>query len=122
MQILLMVKEGKVTAEEGLRLLEALEPGSKAAREVPVEASGEASGAPAKWLRVRVHDSKSGRSKVNVNLPVALLDIAGRFVKPEQMHGIDMNEVIKAIKNGAHGKIVDVTDEEEGVQVEVTIE
>jgi len=118
LQILQMVKDGKVSAEEGLKLLEALEP----RREAVNEPAPQYPGAPAKWLRVRVHDPKTGRSKVNVNVPIALLDIAGRFVKPEHMHGVDINAVIKAIKEGARGKIVDVSDEEEGVQVEVTIE
>jgi DUF4097 and DUF4098 domain-containing protein YvlB len=112
-QILKMVQEGKVTAEEALKLIEAVE-GSDAAVSVPKTS--------AQWLRVRVTDSKSGRPKVNVNLPLGLLSVVTKFVKLEDMGGVDINEILRLIKEGARGKIVDVEDEDEGVHVEVIIE
>jgi len=112
-QILKMVQEGKVTADEALKLMEALEgPDTGAAM----------SKTAAQWLRVRVTDSKTARPKVNVNLPLGLLSVVTKFVKMEDMGGIDLNEIIRLVKEGARGKIVDVMDEEEGVHVEVVIE
>jgi hypothetical protein len=38
------------------------------------------------------------------------------------MKDINMDEIMEAVKIGEHGKMVDVTDEEEGVHVEVMVE
>jgi DUF4097 and DUF4098 domain-containing protein YvlB len=113
LQILKMVQEGKVTADEALKLIEALE-SSDAGAGIPKTS--------AQWLRVRVTDSKTAKPKVNVNLPIGLLSVVTKFVKMEDMGGIDLNEIIRQIKEGARGKIVDVQDEDEGVHVEVVIE
>ena len=58
MKILKMIEEGKVSMEEGAKLLSAL---SNANRP-----SGGVSASSAKWLRVRVTDVASGRSKATV--------------------------------------------------------
>jgi len=113
LQILKMVQEGKITADEALKLLEALG-GPDTGTGMPKTA--------AQWLRVRVTDSKTGRPKVNVNLPIGLLSVVTKFVKMEDVGGIDLNEIIRQIKEGSRGKIVDVQDEDEGVHVEVVIE
>jgi len=67
MQILKMVSEKKITAEEGARLLSALEPEKKMGAAVVV-------GGPSspRWFRIRVTDLETGKSKVNVNLPMSL--------------------------------------------------
>jgi hypothetical protein len=46
----------------------------------------------------------------------------GSKFAPEEMAGIDVDEVIEAIKNGAEGKIVDVEDHEDGERVEIYVE
>jgi len=115
LQILKMVQEGKINADEALQLLNALEPEGAAL-------APQQKGQPAQWLKVRVTNPKSGKAKVNVNVPIALLDLATKFVKPEQVHGVDLREVIRLVKEGARGRIVDVTDEDTGETVEVLIE
>jgi hypothetical protein len=114
LQILKMVQEGKVSVEEAAQLLEAVEPAKAAAAQAPK--------GNAQWLRVRVTDGRSGRAKVNVNVPIGLLSIATRFVKSEHLQGVDLNEIIRLVREGAHGKIVDVQDPETGEQVEIVIE
>jgi hypothetical protein len=111
-----MVSQGTVTAEEGVRLLDALHeatPGSQPYREGAL-----------KWFRVRVTDLETGRSKVNVNLPLGLVKvgvkIGGKFA-PE-MGEVDWDEVMTAIQEGASGKLVDVEDIEDGEKVEVFVE
>ena len=103
LRILKMVEEGKVSASEGIALLEALGKERKAPPppSVPqpavnlvspangmapsrviaipsaptVEAPHQAGGfARPKWFKVRVTDLASGRSKVTVNLPLGLVD------------------------------------------------
>jgi hypothetical protein len=116
MQILKMIEEGKISAEEGTRLLSAL--GSKKAAPRPP------AGSPARWFRVRVTDMATGRSKVNVNIPMGLVNVGmkmgARFI-PETTD-IDLEEIAAQIRSGVHGKIIDITDEESGEQVEIFIE
>ncbi len=78
-----------------------------------------------KSLRVRVTDLKTGESKVNVNIPLSLVDMGmkiGAKFAPEAVEGLDMNQIIAAIKSGGEGKLVDVEDNEKGEHVEVFIE
>ena len=115
-RILQMVSEGKISAEEGVRLINALHSsgaGSPTVRE----------GSP-RWLRVRVTDMVTGRTRVNVNLPFSLVTAAtklGARFSP-QTEDLNWEEVITAIKVGASGKIVDVEDDEGGEKVEVFVE
>ncbi len=119
MQILGMVAEGTITAEEGAKLLAALEPTKK--KEVRLTA-----GAPSepRWFRVRVTDLESGRNKVSVNLPMSLVDVGTRMgarFAPE-LEDLDFNDIIEQIKHGAQGKIIEVEDAEGGERVEIYVE
>jgi DUF4097 and DUF4098 domain-containing protein YvlB len=117
-QILNMIQEGKVSPEEGLRLLEALENNKEEINE---------SSSNAKWLKIRVFDP-SEDTKVNVTLPITLVNLgvklAGKFSPEFKEAGLsekDMSEIFDAIKDGATGKIVDV-DSKNGEKVEIVIE
>jgi len=120
MQILSMVAEGKITAEEGAKLLAALEPDKKAK---PVVRAPEAPSEP-RWFRVRVTDLHTGKAKVSVNLPFGLVDVGMRMgarFAPE-LENIDMAQIVEQVKAGGQGKIVEVEDEEDGERVEIYIE
>jgi hypothetical protein len=121
MQILKMIEGKQITAEEGAKLLAAL--GEKDRNEPAApKPSPSTSG---KWFRVRVTDLKTGRRKVNVNIPLSLVDVGmkmGAKFAPAGVEGLDMNQIIAAIKGGTEGKVVDVEDEEDGEHVEVFIE
>jgi hypothetical protein len=116
MQILNMIQNGQVSAEEGAKLLAALKAGAK---ETPAAAGGQP-----RWFRVRITDLSSGKSKVNVNIPMSLVNVGmkmgARFV-PEA-EGVDYEELAAAIQSGAQGKVVDVEDEESGEHVEIFVE
>ena len=122
MQILKMIESKQINAEEGAKLLSALgevDNGSKSAGPAP------SPGTSGKWFRVRVTDLKSGRRKVNVNIPLSLVDVGlkmGAKFAPAGLEGLDVSQIITAIKTGGDGKIVDVQDEEDGEHVEVFIE
>ena len=77
------------------------------------------------WLRVRVTDLKTGESKANVKIPASLADfgmrMAARFM-PSGVDGLDMNQIIAAMKSSGEEKLVDVEDEEKGEHVEIFIE
>ena len=78
----------------------------------------------AKYLRVKVYDTRTGKSQVNVNMPLRLLNFAVRFIPKnlEATKGIDVAGLIEAIKDGAVCKIVDIIDEEKNQHVEVCVE
>jgi hypothetical protein len=119
MKILNMINEGKITAEEGSKLLSALTRRSEKPKKVSK------SGLSNRWLRVRVTDMSTGKAKVNVNVPMKLVDaglnIAAQFT-PEMKSGQMMDVVKEALAENIRGKIVDVIDEEDQEHVEIFIE
>lgn len=120
MQILNMVAEGTITAEEGAKLLAALDPESKK-RKAP--GTMDQPSAP-RWFRVRVTDLETGRDKVNVNLPMSLVDVGTRMgarFAPE-LEDMDFHDIMEQIKGGAQGKIIEVEDAEDGERVEIYVE
>jgi hypothetical protein len=122
LKILKMIQDGIITAEEGSKLLKALTTSSQKSR--PTRPSVQVGSA--RWLRVRVTDMATGKSKVNVNLPLKLVDaginIAAQFAPEDvEFEGI-MTAVNEAISDNMMGKIVDVVDGEDGEHIEVFIE
>jgi hypothetical protein len=117
MQILNMIEAGTLTADEGAKLLAALDEGaSKGERP---ESTGKA-----RWMRIRVTDLKTGRAKVNVNLPMGLVSFGmkmGARFAPEMEH-MDLDEIMEAIKEGAQGQIIEVEDEDDNERVQIYIE
>lgn len=111
-RVLQMVSEGKITAEEGVRLLNALH-----------ESSGEAvrEGKP-RWFRVRVTDMATGRTRVNVTLPLSLVRAAIKIGANFAPHDADWNELLQAIQNDVSGKLIEAEDEDEGEKVEIYVE
>jgi len=124
-RILRMVQENKITAEEGLQLLEMLEQQPKTASQPQMEQSHfRTSSGEGKWCRIRVSDMDSGKTKVNIRLPMGLVNAGmkmGARFSPE-LDGIDMSEFIQAAKNGEIGQMIDVYDEEDREHVEIYIE
>jgi hypothetical protein len=116
MKILKMIEEGKVSAEEGAKLLSALTGSNHPLS--GLSASG------AKWLRVRVTDVNSGRSKATVQIPISLMEAGmkiGAHFAPE-IDGVNMDQIMEALRSGMTGKIIDVTDDEDGEHVEIFVE
>lgn len=121
MKILKMIEEGKISADEGSKLLSAL---SDTRRGMPMPPRPPGMGGPARWLRIRVTDTRTGRSKASVQIPLALVDAGmkiGAHFAPE-VEGVDMSNVMEALRMGVMGKIIDVTDEEDGEHVEIFVE
>ena len=119
MKILKMIEEGKLSAEEGTKLLSALSD-----RRLPTPPRPPGSSGSPRWLRIRVTDVRTGRSKASVQIPLALVDAGmkiGAHFAPE-VEGVDMSNVMEALRSGVTGKIIDVTDEEDGEHVEIYVE
>jgi hypothetical protein len=119
MKILKMINDGKITAEEGSQLLSALSERSDKPRKSSRYSQ------KSQMLRVRVTDMASGKTKVNVNVPMKLVDaglnIAAQFA-PEMKDAQMMDAVKEALTENISGKIVDVIDEEDKEHVEIFIE
>lgn len=118
LKILQMIQDGKITADDGAKLLAALSQGSRqryrTANRTP----------DSRYMRVRVTDTFSGKTKVSVNLPLGLVDaglnIASNFMP--DLGATTAEEIGDAIREGLTGKIVDVFDEEDGEHIEIFIE
>ncbi|GIV62856.1 MAG: hypothetical protein AB1457_14640 [Chloroflexota bacterium] len=125
LKILQLLQEGKITADQAARLLEALEASTaqpKGAPRPPVPPSPP--GSVGRWLRVRVTDTDTGKTRVNVRLPLNLVASGirmGMRFAPE-IEGLDVNELMAFIQSGESGHLVDVYDDEDGEHVEVYIE
>jgi hypothetical protein len=120
-RILKMIQDGVISAEDGIRLLDSID------QSVKKESSGsqsEDTGKLARFFRVRVTDTNSGKARVNVRLPVSVLSagmkMGARF--STEIQGLDPNELMQFIREGTIGKIVDVFDEKDGEHVEVFLE
>lgn len=117
LRILNMLQEGKITAEEAHRLLSALSQAAPKSGPAP-------SGRGPRQLRVRITDSSNGRNKVNVSIPMGLVNIGlkmgARFIPSDA--DIDIEELKQAVEQGRTGKIVEFEDLETGERVEVWLE
>jgi hypothetical protein len=115
LKILQMIQDGKITATEGAKLLEALTRGA--------DKTGKAfaSADDSRYLRVRVTDMLTGRAKVSVNLPLSLVD-AGIGIASNFVPGVANADLMNAIRTGMTGKVIDVVDEEDDEHVEIFIE
>ena len=121
MQILKMVEEGIITAEEAAKLLAALNAGAQ--RE---EAASGPAASPKRKRRVRISvtDGPSGRQKeVHINLPIgvakAMRRMKGKF---PIIDGFNPEDIFEAFESAIEGEIVEVQDEEEGKRVRISIE
>ncbi len=121
LKILKMIEEGKISADDGAKLLAALSAGPRPSNAAPM---GAPPGTPARFLRVRVTDSVTGKAKVNINLPIGLVNVGmkiGARFAPE-MSEMDAAAIVDAIRSNAMGKIIDVQDETDGEHVEIFLE
>ena len=119
MKTLNMIREGKISAEEGAKLLSALGDTEKHSRVSSAKTAGEP-----RWFRVRVTDLVSGKTKVSVNIPFGLMEWGlqiGAQYAPE-VADLDFAQLKEMLQSGVEGKVVDVIDEEDGEHVEIFIE
>ncbi len=114
-QILDMLEDGQITAEEAARLLDAVNVSSTKTQK--------ATGDP-RWFRVQVTDLASGRSKVSVNLPMGLVKVGLRMGAnfAPGMADLDTKQMLAAIRSGVTGKIAEIDDEQDGERTTIYIE
>lgn len=124
-QILQMVKEGTITVEDGIKLLEALGVQGNPTQSVqPVINVNPAGGR--KMLRVTVDSAKGDVVRINVptSLVKAGLNLSNQLKidgNPVDMKGVDVDMIMAAIEEGATGEIVNV-ESAEGDVVKIFID
>ena len=120
MRVLRLIEDGKISAEEGARLLAALGKSDKRARRQRGTADGRAE-EEGRWLRLRVSDTRSGKTRVNMTIPLGLVNmglaVGARFVP--DVAELDVEAIRNALRSGLHGKILEVRDDDELVEIYV---
>jgi hypothetical protein len=124
LKVLKMLQEGKITAEMAAELLKSLDSSSHR-QEEPSRSAADFSGrSSGRFFRVKVTDTDSGRTRVNVRLPLGMVNAGlrmGMKFSPE-VEGLDSARLAEAISSGETGMIMDIFDDEDGEHVEVYIE
>jgi hypothetical protein len=114
-EILKMVESGTISASEASTLLDALDHADQSI--LPPDSPARRRGS-VNHVRVRITDTKSGRSHVNVVLPIGLLDVGlgvmRRFVPNADSN---MGLIRDALSSGELGPLVTVEDEGERVEI-----
>jgi hypothetical protein len=120
-KVLSMVAEGKITPEVAAELLKALDSADRPkAQSRPATDAGR----PGRYFRVTVTDTSTGRKRVNVRMPLGMVNAGMRMgmrFAPE-LEGLDAEQLTEALASGETGQIVDIYDDEDGEHVEVFIE
>lgn len=123
LQILNMIQEGIISAEEGAKLLAAM----SARQEQPVKEAPhremlrwQQPTASRRWLRIRVTDKANERDRVNVTIPVRFLDWGIRMI--EMTTDVSLHAVRDVIQGGAEGKILEIDDKKSGERIEIFVE
>lgn len=117
-KVLQMVEEGKISPEDGARLLAALGQGDE--QDNADAPTIQDSGNGGRHLRVRVSNVMTGKQKVSINIPLSLVEFGLRFV-PEN-DSFDPETLRQAIRGSMTGRIVEVLDDEKGERVEIFVE
>ncbi len=126
-EILQMLAQGAISAQEAGQLLEQVQAEEHASRP-PAEVAETAGpavepGKPARWLNVQVKDAVGGRNKVSVKIPLSLarmgLRMGAKFA-PE-IDDMDWDEVLSQLSAGGGQTLVEVMDEEDGEFVRVFV-
>jgi hypothetical protein len=126
LEILRLVENQTVTAEEAGRLLEALDRSDRSRQPQAVTAPfapmppgpPEPPGPAVGSVRIRITDTSTGKAKINLVLPSRLVDSGIKLAKriaPEHM--LDGREIRKSIEEGYWGPLLDITDDSQRVEI-----
>ena len=125
-KILQMVQEARISAEDGAKLLSALDRPSQGQRTQTVLKSreGERSG---KSLHIRVTDTSTGQVDAKFSIPLGVARIARSFMPEAELHkldlhGVDLTQILEAVESGEVGTLFQLDDERHHRNVEAWIE
>lgn len=131
MRILNMVQEGKLSAQEAVQLLEALDfrPEEKSITNEIIPDPAASTNGKAHWLKIVVTELNTGKRKVNLRIPLALARWGMKMGSKASFGGgamedLDLQSVLNdnILNDGQKGVLVDVEDEEDGEHVVISLE
>ncbi len=125
LRILQMLENGTINASEAADLLNTLDTVAEDNSTTPTEKQNDR----AKWMKIEITDTNTGKKKVNLRVPLAILKIAGKsggiftkYLDKDTQTLLDQDAISDFINEGQKGVIVDVIDEEDGEKVLITLE
>lgn len=115
LQILGMLKDGTINAEEAATLLEALESSA------PLPSSGTPKAPSLKMIKILIDAKDEGEDvKVRMQIPVEFAKLlkSARFSGTDLSgYDIDVDELIRLVDSGAIGEIINIESEEAIVRI-----
>lgn len=113
-----MIQEGKISAAEGAIMLGSEPCGQPDCEDVS------SSGNEPRWIRVLVTDVDSGKTRVNVRLPVNLMSTGVKMGAhfSADMQELNMQQINDFVKRGVTGQVMEVVDDDEGEKVAIYLE
>lgn len=122
LMILKLLRDGKITADEAARLLETIDvtkSKTNHSHEEPETEKGQG-----KFFRVRVTDTDSGKIRANIRIPLSVMGAGAKFGAhfAPQIEGLEDEDIMRLVRSGEVGKVLDVFDDEDGEHVEIFIE
>ena len=125
LRILEMIQDGKLTPEEGLELIQALDSPGVAAESYSVSSdssesccgdTGHSHKKRARCLMIKVDDQDSGKN-VNIRIPIALAKFAGKFIPKEakaemaaQGVDLDLGNILEQLQSETGDNLIEVTE------------
>ncbi len=113
--VLQMLKEGKITVEDAEKLLEEQD-------EIAVETTSVKT-TNRKFFRVLVNEAN--KTKVNINIPIALAEVGLKLIPKNVLHVGDNNinpeDILNLIKEGIDGEFVNIDTIDNGKEVKVKV-
>jgi len=112
LRIMKMVEEGKITADEAMKLIEAL------GEEKEVEKG--------KFLKILIMEG--GDKKVSITVPLKLLNLIRKFIPESKMQAkvgnreVNIVELLDSLGDELKGELVNIEDEESGDKVKIWVE
>jgi hypothetical protein len=119
LRVLKLIEEGKISASEACCMLDAAANPNKDQAEAQAISSQ-----PVRWIRVVVTDMDTGKTRVNVRMPVNLVNTGikmGAHLSTE-INVLDTQQINDYIKRGITGQVLDVLDDDEGERVQIFLE
>lgn len=122
LEILRLVEDQTISADEASRLLEALDRSERSQQPtgpIPLPFNPpQPPRRPARNVRIRISDGDTGDSRVNLVLPYRLLDsglkMAKRFA-PESL--LEASEIKDSVEEGFQGHLLDIVDGDQRVEI-----
>ncbi|HOI41655.1 MAG TPA: hypothetical protein PK523_01800 [Elusimicrobiales bacterium] len=115
LKILKMLEEKRISSEEAMQLLEAVDKLDRAETSVPKRG---------RFLRIRVYEGKGEKAKVNINVPLGWSKLLAPFIEgkikarlQEKGYDLDLGKIQEYIESGEAGRIVDVQDGDNKVEI-----